>query len=270
MTIYFSELYQCPQVDFHSRIKRMTGGSTIAPGDHPSFVFITEKSTVNCGGILIRSNMVVTAAHCFFDVNNEDECQEMKHRTIYAIRGTNKNDRSEITHVFRHSEFNVVANNANLYSHDIAVALLRDPIDISSHPICLQNGLIPAPSDICWGLGNGNLDNTKIQDAEPHVSKLEVGQCTKTGHRRQSYTNSRILCASKGPNEGDSGGPVVCSRSGQYYLAGIMAQAYTNTKQTIFTNMMNDSLCAEWVLIKLNESVSALKSTCSQLQFGRK
>lgn len=56
-----------PGVNIESRI---VGGSNVGPGDYPSQVSLRKNNVHFCGGSIISSSWILTAAHCIYGNSN--------------------------------------------------------------------------------------------------------------------------------------------------------------------------------------------------------
>lgn len=135
-----------------SKLKpRIVGGYSAGQGEFPYQVSIRTKSRNKhcCGGAIISSNYILTAAHCFFSRANV--------ALFYAVVGTYHIDeqgvRVELSHLKVHENFN-----AKLTQNDIALFRSAESIPFSElvQPIAMPtNGDIPSGTKVIvsgWGL----------------------------------------------------------------------------------------------------------------------
>ncbi|XP_018423264.1 PREDICTED: chymotrypsinogen A-like isoform X1 [Nanorana parkeri] len=200
---------------------RVVNGETAVSGSWPWQVSLQYTSGFHfCGGSLINSLWVVTAAHCGVTTS---------HRVILG-----EHDRSSsaepiqtlsVGRVFRHPQYNSVS-----IINDITLIKLASPATFNNRvsPVCLAAG-----SDVfnggerCvttgWGYTNAATQTSPARLQQASLPLLTVSDC-------QRYWGSNIqptmICAgASGVSScmGDSGGPLVCQRNGAWTLAGIVS-----------------------------------------------
>ncbi|KAL5235896.1 hypothetical protein ACI65C_003306 [Semiaphis heraclei] len=189
---------------------RIVGGRPTGVHRYPWVAKLMYESHFHCGGSLINSDYVLTAAHCV---------RKLKKSRIRVIFGdhdqSTTTDGETITRmvssIVRHRNFDV-----NSYNHDVALLRLRKavPFTKSVRPICLP---VPTrePSGkvgtvVGWGRVSegGNLADV-VQEVQ--VPILSLAQCRASKYRPQRITNN-MICAGKGVEDscqGDSGGPLL-------------------------------------------------------------
>ncbi|XP_066597297.1 trypsin-like [Prorops nasuta] len=131
-----------------------------------------------CNGVLIRVDIVLTAAHCLHSIPN---VRVVTGITRYAIEGlTGVEQFSNVKALYYHKQWNV--NDQDRY-YDIAAIRLAAPIKISiwQRPIGLPDR--PPPNDVYakvsgWGTYG---DNREISDnlRELDVCLIDIGYCQK-------------------------------------------------------------------------------------------
>ena len=191
-----------------------------------------------CGGALIDSRHVVTAAHCVksyypeevvvrlgdWDVNSQLE--PFLHQDVLAEE------------IFLHERFF-----AGSLHNDLALLRLSRPVDWSSlpqvSPVCLPPaGQLPAPGLRCWVTGWGQdafMAGGELQAVlqEVDVPAVAAGDCQEALRRSGLGYRFRLhpgwLCAGgeegKDACSGDGGGPLVCPgpQEGTMVLAGLVS-----------------------------------------------
>ncbi|XP_022243365.1 serine protease 42-like [Limulus polyphemus] len=209
-------------------------------GEFPWQVAILRKigpkdSLYACGGALIDSRWVVTAAHCLkkfqagdlkirlgeWDVNRDDEFYPYIEKYILEV------------HV--HPRF--ISGNLK---NDIALLLLDGPVNINSPhiaPACLPDLHDRFDGQRCWVSGWGKDafgNNGKYQNVLRKVDMPIIGfkdcearlQHTRLGRAYRLYPG--FLCAGGEPGkdacEGDGGSPLVCeNQNGLWKVVGLVS-----------------------------------------------
>nr|CAH7727080.1 unnamed protein product [Callosobruchus chinensis] len=208
-------------------------------GEYPWQVAILKKdpkeSVYVCGGTLIDSLHIITAAHCVktyhgfdlrvrlgeWDVNHDVEFFPYIER--------------EVTSVHVHPEFYA----GTLYN-DIAVLRIDKPVDFAKNPH-ISPACLPHPRDDytgtrCWTTGWGKDafgDFGKYQNIlkEVDVPVLNDGVCQRQMQQTRLGYDFKLhpgfICAGgeegKDACKGDGGGPMVCERGGTWQVVGIVS-----------------------------------------------
>uniref|UniRef100_K7GGY7 Ovochymase 1 n=1 Tax=Pelodiscus sinensis TaxID=13735 RepID=K7GGY7_PELSI len=216
------------QTGFFSRI---VGGRNSEAGDQPWQVSLKLGRSHFCGGSLIQEDVVVTAAHCVFTLE-----QKLVQNLIVTVGEHNlrKADQQEqnipVSQITVHPDFNRLG-----YMHsDIALLHLKYRVKYGHRvqPICLphkdeafETGTLCVASG--WGRVSeaGELSSV-LQEVELPI--IDRGTCSaQLKQMNLPSLGSSMLCAGfpdggKDACKGDSGGPLVCQRaSGIWTLAGI-------------------------------------------------
>ncbi|XP_072931539.1 venom protease-like [Epargyreus clarus] len=223
---------------------RIAGGREADMDQFPWTAFIklgfidgNKKNYFVCGGSLISSRIILSAAHCFVYGDSElDEVEvtlaEYDTRTFprdcVAFPGKDTvcidNLRIPVDTVLIHPTFD-----PQYLINDIALVRLVDAVPYTRYirPICLPPVNIDSPqfanlplATAGWGL------NVSVQT---DIKQFTVVQMVPKNVCKRYY--SRLydghLCASGRKSEdtckGDSGGPLMMMYQGKYYLAGIVS-----------------------------------------------
>ncbi|XP_061444113.1 serine protease 33-like [Rhineura floridana] len=232
----------CGQPKVHS--PRIVGGQKAEEGEWPWQVSIRENRLHVCGGSLISSHWVVTAAHCF-----EGPLNPLRYRIHLGEYELPKPARtmvsSAVSQIIVHPYYA-----GDGLSADIALVRLEEPVNISRTilPVCLPNASDPDPFPVgmsCWVTGWGNLYpdasflTRTLQELE--VPIIDVDECDKMYHNDSTAdTDTEIvptgyrliyndmICAGyaegkKDSCQGDSGGPLACKLNDTWFLAGVVS-----------------------------------------------
>ena len=208
---------------------RVVGGRESDPGSFPWIVGLLDSFGFNfCGGALIKSNYILTAAHCLHNKRLEELTAVIGHHDLDVAFLFNRVYR--LRQIILHPGF--VHSN---WSHDIALIKLSAPI-LHLEPICLPernqryfDSLLVAG----WGRTSSSSSHS-LNSLKPNklhqVSLPQVEQyfCEQTW--AENFVGSDQMCAGSAGKDTciyDSGSPLMSfSSSGQErnqraFLAGV-------------------------------------------------
>ncbi|NEX16040.1 MAG: hypothetical protein C1943_05245 [Halochromatium sp.] len=214
---------------------RIVGGTDATLGDWPWQVAIRDTNPYPCGGSLLSSEWVVSAAHCFFDGDNNPI-----NPANFTVRAGSVNldtggEERNISEIITHPNY----NHAGSSNHDIALVRLASPVSgahigtivpllPAREPSLATNGVDATVTG--WGSTNANGSEESIAQTlqEVSVPYMDTEACRETGYSPSAITDN-MICAGlpeggKDACFGDSGGPLVVSDTqGGYRLAGIVS-----------------------------------------------
>ena len=187
---------------------RIVGGTAAGPMDNPFQVALLNKSIADnrnaqfCGGSLVRSNFVVTAAHCT-DFIQADQVQ--------VLTGTRRLDgtgeRRDVLSITIHPSWN-----PSTFDNDVAVwKLSTDATGITLATLATENG--PVGSDVLvTGWGETEAGPPPIQLQKVSVPLVAEANCNDANSYNGDVTDT-MLCAGLDQGgqdacQGDSGGPL--------------------------------------------------------------
>ncbi|CAG9804120.1 unnamed protein product [Chironomus riparius] len=190
-----------------------------------------------CGGSLVSSKAVLTAAHC---IHNKHDTPKKAEEALFYIGkhliNTFANEKdfvvAPVTSFVIHPEWNAYSGT---YDADIAIALLSRTIQFTSFikPICLwtyTDNYYDIVNKFGVIAGFGKTESSVSTSDKPYWTALPVvdeGTCLRSHNDFTRITSKRTFCVGsrdgRGPCNGDSGGGLIVRQNGRWYLRGIVS-----------------------------------------------
>ncbi|RLV88238.1 hypothetical protein DV515_00015523 [Chloebia gouldiae] len=217
---------------------RIKGGSYADIAAHPwqAAIFVKYHRVPGehflCGGILISSCWVLSAAHCFEEGFSTNQLKIVLGRTSRATPEENE-QKFQVKNYTVHQRFD-----SENFNNDIALLRLNsDAEECAVETATVRTACLPTPElqlpdwTECEISGYGRneefspfySENLK----EGHVRLFPASRCTAQYLDNRTVTDN-MLCAGDTRNlddacKGDSGGPLVCMKDDRMYLIGIIS-----------------------------------------------
>ncbi|XP_068100111.1 serine protease 33-like isoform X1 [Hyperolius riggenbachi] len=210
---------------------RIVNGENAYAGEWPWQVYIERSIDLiyisYCGGSLINSEWVLSAAHCFPDSNL------YKYRVILGELQLSLISPSRIVIGIKRLVVHPYGGNSG-DAGDIALVQLANPVPYNNliMPVCLPSSTVKFPCGTeCWVTGWGTI----AQDVHlPYPRTLQkvmvplVSDSTCKKAYGKNFIKDDMICAGykeghKDSCQGDSGGPLVCRVRGVWYQSGVVS-----------------------------------------------
>jgi len=214
------------EITYSPQFSRIFGGSHATRNSWPWQVLYEERKACGsntclglCGGTLIDSRHVLTAAHCIGTTDpslititaglhnkNNNEADTRQLRTVERI--------------FKHPDYNTQTT-----ENDMTVLRLAQPVEFNTYvqPACLP-GPDPQPGAdvILIGWGAQQLGGPAYHELKQAKVKV-VGDCNQYWGQ---VDETKQICVRDPVNghsacQGDSGGPMLYEQNGQWVVAGV-------------------------------------------------
>ncbi|MPC62433.1 proclotting enzyme-like [Portunus trituberculatus] len=211
---------------------RIIGGHISAVPAWPWAVAVKDKfSSHYCGGVVISSRHVLTAAHC---IDHPDLVDRLPLKVTVGDYDLSTSEESEsrtewVHEAFKHNQYNQPSS----YNNDIGVLVVQDEIDtgIDVTPVCLPSAQLNLPVGtemfvVGWGatVYNGPVVNELRQ---VKLTLLDNSRCTAV---YSEFKADRMFCVGdlvggKDACQGDSGGPLLYkdTSDNKWYVVGVVS-----------------------------------------------
>lgn len=208
-----------------NRVLKIVGGVQTEENEYPWQVGLISSSGSRrpfCGGTLISSKEVLTAAHC--------TASGGANYVLVGEHNLNANDGEKavrVCSVLQHSSYN-----SGTVDYDFAVLRLCEDVTFQTDilPACLPSSSSTSYENqdavvSGWGTTSSGGSTSSIL-REVTVRTMSNSQCTRNTAYGSGDITSRMLCASnpgKDSCQGDSGGPLVTETGSFYTLIGVVS-----------------------------------------------
>lgn len=236
-------------------VPTIIGGQPAEIGEWPWQAIVMAGANF-CGGTLIHTEWILTAAHCVYDTNQEPypvDALQVILGDYYLYTRDDSEQQFIVDRVLVHPDVNLTT-----YDNDIALLHLTTPAVVNRYvaPIALSNNpeaealVTPGALAIVTGWGatkeNAGLAPVLREVAVPFVASPDC---------RQSYgmLTANMLCAgypegSKDACQGDSGGPLMTpDQKGKWKLVGLVSFGYGCGRPLFYGVYTRVATYIEWI-----------------------
>lgn len=212
--------------------KRVVGGSNTQVNEYPWMVALYKsgRTRPSCGGSLINSLWIVTAAHCHDNSFPLDIAVLGEHDVTVETETMIKIERN-IVYKLRHEEYN-----PNSLKNDIALFKMDKEVDTAIYlPVCLPPHGEDYVGKKAWVTGwgtttEGGVQATILQELELGIVSDKTCYDAMTGalgtYWGQTFADEQVCAGGeegKDGCQGDSGGPFVYDRDSVFELVGVVS-----------------------------------------------
>jgi len=240
---------------------RIVGGQETEVHEYPWQVGLVSRNGRSpwCGGTLISSTHVMTAAHCTAG-NSANKLAVLLGEHNIADGQFN---RVNVAEIIQDPNYDSQSTNS-----DFSILRLASPVTFSSaiSPACLPAGASQYAGQVAtvtgWGtLSSGGNQPTVLQEVD--VTVTSNADC-KNAYGPSAITDLMMCAADSGKDscQGDSGGPLVLEENGRQALVGVVSWGYGCAAAGYPGVYARVTQRMDW--IKAN-TVGTFDSTCKQI-----
>ncbi|XP_061119492.1 granzyme K-like [Conger conger] len=200
----------------------IVGGKEVKPHSCPWMVSLQVRGQHVCGGVLVKDQWVLTAAHCESAFGGCTAAEAVL--GAHSLKKDTDVQRLRVQACISHGTFK-----PETVEHDIMLLKLKTKVKMKSKKIKVKD-LPKSGKDVpagtsChvtgWGLTNGKHPSDTLRGADVKIEGRDLCSCY---YKSKPVITTEMLCAgNKKTNEdacsGDSGGPLLC----QKVLVGVVS-----------------------------------------------
>jgi secreted trypsin-like serine protease len=212
---------------------KIVGGYEAQPGAWPWMVGLVYHGTPTvydgqfCGGTLISSKWVLTAAHCVEGKSTSEFYALSGVHNLSADAGTQLG----VKQIIQHPDYNSSTDNYDFALLELTTNAPQTPVGIySGSPSAGISSTLTGETATVIGWGNTSPDGYNYPERLQQVALPVVSNTTCDASYPGDITTN-MLCAGysyggKDSCQGDSGGPLVLFIAGQWVHSGVVSWGY--------------------------------------------
>ncbi|XP_043089539.1 prostasin [Puntigrus tetrazona] len=218
-----SQSFDCGKAPLNTKI---VGGQNASAGAWPWQVSLHQDGSHFCGGSLINSEWVLSAAHCFPSTPDASVYTVYLGRKSQDLPNPNELSRT-VSQVIVHPQYNILP-----HDNDMALLHLSTPVPFTDYiqPVCLAAEGSIFNSDMLWVTGWGTIASGVPLPSPQNLQEVDVPMVgnTKCNCLNQGGITDNMMCAGplaggKDSCQGDSGGPLVIKQGATWIQAGVVS-----------------------------------------------
>ena len=220
---------QCGMIpSFMRQVNRIINGEK-AKGPIPWQAFWSYPSKPRCGGTILDSKTILSAAHCIDVTFQENEIK-------LVAGGIDRSNQEQVRKIDKILYNQEMPYSSDTLDNDIILMKLQEPLEFNFfvQPACLPNENEDPPAKtrcLVSGWGTVSQRNPKyaedLQWADVYISNQTRCKEVYKNLKLNNQITSNMICAdnAKGKDacQGDSGGPLICGQDGIPVLTGIVS-----------------------------------------------
>jgi len=210
---------------------RIIGGTNANPDDYPWAVALLRPTVSNgfnaqfCGGTLIASRWVLTAAHCVEDLSSASEIEVAI--GINNLNNISITDRKTVNNIFVYPAYDTNSQDNDIALLELATPSTNTVLAIADNTLTDNINIGELMTIIGWGTTNANPQTPSFPDLlqETQIPLFDFDICNIIYN---NLLTSNMICAGfaaggKDSCMGDSGGPMLYFNTDDdtYYQTGI-------------------------------------------------
>ncbi|KAI8791197.1 salivary glue protein Sgs-3 [Biomphalaria glabrata] len=214
---------------------RIIGGTNATSCEFPWMVVLYNQVAGGlCGGFIIDSTHILTAAHCVAETSTTTKITTVEPAVNFVVFTGSSSiataTRRVVKSITAHEQYNGIT-----LDKDIAIVTLSLPLNFTTcqRPLCLVNATSsPQNATRCKVMGWGVTSTAADASISTNLQWVDVPIVNDTSCRSLygSYFSATNFCAGtlgKDSCQGDSGGPLACRENdGKYYVQGIVSGGF--------------------------------------------